>query len=130
MPHRHPRPVDALRGRRVLVVEDEVLVAMDLESELERQGCIVLGPAPTVARALAVIDQEQPHIALLDLNLAGKSTGPVALALATHGIPFVVVSGYSSRLTTEPALQVAPRVDKPVNYRKLVEALAQALAAD
>jgi CheY-like chemotaxis protein len=117
----------ALEGRRVLVVEDEVLVAMDLESELERCGCVVLGPAPTVARALALIDRERPDVAMLDLNLGGQPATPIVEALEAQGVPYVVVTGYGAR---GPELPDAPLLAKPVSYRQLIDVISQVLKAD
>ena len=123
------RPGGDLRGRRILIVEDEMLVAMELESVLKQQGCAVLGPAPTVARALALLDHERPEAALLDLNLNGEPATAVAVALRTRGVPFVVITGYGEAQSSEPELQGALRVDKPVNHDALVRALAQVMDA-
>ena len=123
------RAGDVLRGRRVLLVEDEMLVAMEFEGLLQRQGCAVLGPAPTVDRALALLDHEQPDAALLDLNLNGEPATAVAVALKTRGVPFVLVTGYGEAQSSEPELQGAPRVDKPVNHDALVRALTQVMEA-
>ena len=120
---------EALRGRRVLLVEDELLVGMELESLLQRQGCAVLGPASTVDRALVLLEHEQPDAALLDLNLNGQPASALAVALKTRGVPFVLVTGYGEAQSSEPELQGAPRVDKPVNYHALVRALAHVLEA-
>jgi len=120
---------EALRGRRVLVIEDEMLVAMEFESLLQRQGCAVVGPASTVDRALALLDHDQPDAALLDLNLNGEPASAVAVALRTRGVPFVLVTGYGEAQSTEPELQGAPRVDKPVNHQELVRALARVMDA-
>ena len=120
---------EALRGCHVLVVEDEMLVGMELESLLERQGCAVIGPASTVGRALALLDHEQVDAALLDLNLNGDPATPVAAALTTQGVPFVLVNGYSEAQSSQPELQNAARVDKPVNHQDLVRALAHVLGA-
>jgi DNA-binding NtrC family response regulator len=123
------RAGDALRGRRVLVIEDEMLVAMEFESLLQRQGCAVLGPASTVDRALALLDHEQPDAALLDLNLNGEPATAVAVALKMRGVPFILVTGYGEAQSSEPELQGAPRVDKPANHQELVRALAHVLEA-
>ena len=117
----------ALDGCRVLIVEDEMLVGMELESLLERQGCTALGPAPTVARALALLDEEQPDAAILDLNLNGQPATEVARELSARDVPFVLVTGYGEAQSPEPELRDAPRVDKPVNHRLLVRALTQLL---
>jgi CheY-like chemotaxis protein len=116
-----------LTGRRVLVVEDEFLLAMELEALLERRGCTVVGPVPTVRQALATLDEQRPEMALLDVNLKGERATPVAAALRERGIPFVLVTGYSERQLSEPELREAPRLDKPVNGRDLKCALNKAL---
>lgn len=111
----------------MLIVEDEMLVALELESLLQRQGCAVMGPVPTVPRALALLDRERPDAALLDLNLNGQLATPLATALAERGVPFVVVTGYGRMQSREPELQNAPRVEKPVNHQKLVRVLAEVM---
>ena len=120
---------EGLRGRRVLVVEDEMLVAMEFEGLLRRQGCVVVGSASTVDRALALLDHDQPDAALLDLDLNGEPATAVAVALKTRGVPFVLVTGYGEAQSSEPELQDAPRVDKPVNHHALVRALARVMDA-
>ncbi|MGH6895389.1 MAG: response regulator [Geminicoccaceae bacterium] len=116
-----------LSGRRILVVEDEFLLAMELEALLERRGCTVLGPVPSVGQALAMLDGEPPDVALLDVNLKGERATPVAAALIGRGVPFVLITGYSRLQLTEPELRHAPRIDKPVTCRDLRRAVAQAL---
>lgn len=89
----------ALTGRRVLVVEDEALVAMLVEDALLDAGAEVVGPVATVAEALRLLEQLRdnlPEAAVLDLNLAGEPSTPVADELARHGVPFVVATGYGS----------------------------------
>lgn len=116
-----------LNGRRVLVVEDELLVAMDLEWVLRAQGCTVLGPAATVKRAVVLIGEEQPDVALLDLNLGGQSALPVAAVLKARSVPFLVVSGYGENELQAPELSPAPRLVKPVNHHQLLHALRRLL---
>ena len=118
-----------LLGCRVLVVEDEMLLAMELESLLEEQGCAIIGPVSTVGRALSLLDNERADVALLDLNLNGQPAAPVAAALTAQGVPFVLVTGYGESQSSEPELQGAPRVDKPVDHQELVRALAHVLEA-
>jgi CheY-like chemotaxis protein len=120
-------PDSALRGSRVLIVEDEMLVAMELESLLRREGCAVVGPARTVGRALALLDQQRPDAVLLDFNLNGQAATPVAAALRKDGVPFVLVTGYGEAQMHEPELRHAPRVDKPVNERELINVLTRQL---
>jgi two-component SAPR family response regulator len=107
-------------GRRILIVEDELLLAMDYEEMLRREGFLVLGPVGRQASALALLERERPDAAILDVNLAGERSTAVAEALAKRGVPFVVVSGYAERTLSEPVLRGAPRLDKPVQARELV----------
>ena len=84
-----------LTGRRVLVVEDESLVAMLLETILEDMGCTPVGPAGTVEDGLAMVADPAPlDAALLDVNVAGRQVFPVAEALKARGVPFVFSTGY------------------------------------
>ena len=85
-----------LSGRRVLVVEDEMIVAWLLQDMLADLGCAVVGPAARVAQALAMIDAEAIDAAVLDVNLNGQKSYPVADALAARGVPFVFSTGYET----------------------------------
>jgi len=85
----------AFAGRRVLVVEDESLVAMLLETILEDMGCVPVGPAATVDEGLRMATDGEPlDAALLDVNVAGKQVFPIAEALKARGVPFVFSTGY------------------------------------
>jgi two-component SAPR family response regulator len=116
-----------LVGRRILIVEDEFLLAMELELLLHRRGCVVLGPVSSVDHALALIDGEPPDAALLDVNLRGERATPVAAALQARRVPFVLITGYTRRQLSEPELRDAPRIDKPVSSRALCRAMTEAL---
>ncbi len=116
-----------LEGQRVLVVEDEALVAMELADILERHGCKVIGPAGSVAHAHGLLHIEI-DAALLDLNLHGELSISVAVALNDRGVPFAVLSGYGQSQLDAPALRLAPRLSKPVQHRDLIRALEQLLA--
>jgi two-component system, response regulator PdtaR len=118
-----PRP----DGRLVLVVEDELLIAMDLELLLQRNGWRVLGPAATVAEALRMLQGATPDVALLDINLRGELVTPVAEELRARGVPFVLASAYDDRELAVLALARAPNVGKPANERRLLAALLQAM---
>jgi len=83
-----------LRGKRILVVEDEALVAMDIESHLEAIGCKIVGPAGTVARARQLIETAPVDAAIIDANLAGQPVDDIAAALTQRGIPFAFGTGY------------------------------------
>ncbi len=82
---------------RVLVVEDEFLIALEIASQLADAGYEVVGPATSVAEALALISNPCCDFAFLDVNLNNEFSGPVAAELKARGIPFVVLSGYRER---------------------------------
>jgi DNA-binding response OmpR family regulator len=111
----------------VLVVEDEFLIAMDLERLLERNGWRVLGPVATVSEALCVLDGETPDVALLDVNLRGVMVTPVAERLRARGIPFVLASAYDSAQLAVMGLAGAPQLGKPTPPQRLLAALWQAV---
>ncbi|MDP1913497.1 response regulator [Brevundimonas sp.] len=84
-----------LSARRVLLVEDEALVAMLLETILEDMGCVPVGPAGTVEEGLVLVADPGPlDAALLDVNVAGRQVFPIAEALKARGVPFVFSTGY------------------------------------
>jgi two-component SAPR family response regulator len=116
-----------LAGRRILIVEDQFLLAMELELLLQHRGCLVLGPVPSIDHALALIDGDPPDVALLDVNLKGKRATPIAAALRSLGVPFVLITGYSGSQLSEPELRDAPRIDKPVSSHALCRAMSEAL---
>jgi CheY-like chemotaxis protein len=113
----------------VLVVEDEFLIALDLELLLRRHGWRVLGPAATVAAALRLLRQgDTPDVALLDVNLRGEPVTPVAEELRARGVPFVLASAYDRLGPAAAALAGALNVGKPTDERRLLAALARAAA--
>lgn len=79
---------------RILVVEDEAIIAMLIEDMLSDLGCVSVGPAYSTEQALELIQSEQFDAAILDVNLGGQRTTPVAQALLSRGIPFVFATGY------------------------------------
>lgn len=85
-----------LHGLRVLVVEDEFLVAMDLEASLRALGCEVLGPHGDLNAALGAARDAALDAALLDVNIGGTPVTPVADALARRDVPFVFCTGYEA----------------------------------
>ena len=102
------------KGQRVLVVEDEYLLAEDLREGLEHQGAEVMGPAATVADALALLRTgPAPYVAILDINLGGEMVYPVADALRARGIPFIFATGYEP-WSIPKAYADVPRAEKPV----------------
>src|ERR1700722_19998772 len=85
----------SLSGRRVLVVEDEMMILMIIEDMLADLGCESVTAAATVDQALALMDARIFDAAMLDVNLNGHKSYPVADALAARGVPFVFATGYS-----------------------------------
>ena len=84
-----------LTGRRILVVEDEMLLMMNIEATLEDLGCTAISSAASVGDALALLDERRFDAAMLDVNLDGEASYPVADALVARGIPFVFATGYA-----------------------------------
>ena len=102
-----------LRDRRILVVEDEYMVAEDLRIELEEMGAEVLGPVPSVAGALALLARgARPDAAILDVNLGGEMVFPLAEALRERGVPFMFATGYDA-WSLPAAYAEVPRCEKP-----------------
>ncbi|MDB5715022.1 MAG: response regulator [Sphingomonadales bacterium] len=85
-----------LAGLRVLIVEDEALIAMMAEDMIDSLGCVVAGQASTVADAYAALEATQFDIALLDVNLNGNTSMGVAVALKVRGMPFAFTTGYGA----------------------------------
>src|SRR3712207_6498182 len=90
------QPIDdaGLHGLKVLIVEDEAILAFDLEHVLRELGCIPLQPVGPVADALSAIAMERPDVVLLDLRLSDGSAAPLAVHLNSLSIPYIVVTGY------------------------------------
>ena len=107
---------------RPRVVEDEALVATDLESSLLRAGFAVAGPAATVAAGVGLGAAEPLGAAVLDINIAGELVFPVAEVLAGRGIPFLFVTGYGPEIL--PArFRGRPLLRKPCSPRAILTAL-------
>jgi CheY-like chemotaxis protein len=116
-----------LSNRKVLVVEDEMMIAMLIEDMLDEFGCRLVGPATNVRRALELIGEESIEVAVLDLNLDGQDTYAIADALQSKNIPFIFATGYGSKgLRAEQVGR--PVLQKPFQTKDLENALAQALA--
>ncbi|WP_368744755.1 PAS domain S-box protein [Desertibaculum subflavum] len=121
--------VPSLQGRRVLVVEDEALIALDIAATLEEAGCVVVGPASTLEQAKAEIHATSIDAALLDANLAGQPVDEVAEALAARAIPFAFLTGYG-RQALPAAHRHAPLIRKPFVPREAIEVVGRLLAPD
>jgi CheY-like chemotaxis protein len=116
-------------GRRVLVVEDEMIVAWLLEDMLADLGCAVVGPVGSVNQALAMIDAEAIDVAVLDVNLDGQTSYPVADALAARGVPFVFSTGYDKDRLLE-GYRTFPVLQKPYHQSELGDTLAKLLTPE
>jgi two-component sensor histidine kinase/CheY-like chemotaxis protein len=118
---------DDIRGVRVLVVEDAVLLALELEAGLTEAGAVVVGTAASLeeARKMARLRFD---VAVLDANLNGQSVMPVAHTLAARGTPFIFATGYGDAGAAPEGFD-APVVRKPYNIRQIAAALVSALAA-
>jgi len=112
-------PPSPLVGAKVLVAEDDALVALDLMSTLQTASYVVVGPVASVAETLTIIDSAPPDAALLDPRFAAGNTAPVAAALLAGDVPFVVLTD-DEGLELEPALAGAPRLLKPVQPEVLL----------
>jgi len=116
-------PLQDLKGCRVLLVEDEYYIADDLGQRLSAHGAILLGPVPTLERALAVVQSAAPiDGAVVDLNLRGQMAFPVVDALQERGVPFVFATGYNA-VAIPDRYQHIPRWEKPYRLEELVQAL-------
>jgi DNA-binding response OmpR family regulator len=118
---------DRLGPCRILVVEDEAMVAMLVEDQLLEAGANVLGPVASLAAALALLDQaEGCDAAVLDVNLRGESVVPLADALARRGVPFLFMTGYGNADGLGSHARV-PVLAKPFEPLELVVVLARLL---
>ena len=114
-----------LRGLKVLVVEDNFLIAELIRSLLDECGCETIGPAPRVSLALALVDDGHLDGAFLDINLAGEYCFPVAELLRERGVPFVFLTGYDDIEIIPSALREVPRITKPFDNRNVASIAAR-----
>lgn len=117
-----PKEQRPYAGLRVLVVEDEALVAMLLEDMLADLGCTVVGPASRIPAALDLVAEGNFDVVILDLNLAGDEVYPVAEALERRNIPYVIATGYGTEGVREP-FRSRPMLRKPFRRTDLEQAL-------
>ncbi|HEY2185979.1 MAG TPA: response regulator [Xanthobacteraceae bacterium] len=115
-----------MRAKRILVVEDELMIRMLLEDMLAELGCTIAAQAGRVHDALEAVHNAEFDLAILDVNLGGEPVSPVADALAARGTPFVFATGYG-----EPALppshRARPTLKKPFQLDSLKRTLETAL---
>lgn len=116
-----------LTGKRILIVEDQHLIAQRVEEILRAAGCSVVGPVPTIAHATSLVEEKALDAAVLDINLDGEMIWPVAEALKANGTPFLFLTGYAETIEVPPALKKTPRIGKPVEPAQLMSALSNML---
>lgn len=119
----------SLRGARIMIVEDELLIALDMESAFRDAGAEIVGPFTTVAAALDAAESEPVSLAVLDVRLGRGTTEKVSDRLAQRGIPFLFYSGQALPPGMREKCSRAVFVDKPATQEELVGAAARALAA-
>lgn len=120
--------VHFLTGKRILVVEDEALIAVMVEDMLTDLGNVVVGPVATIEQALALVRTEAIDAAVLDVNVRGEHIDPVADALSARGVPMLFATGYGEvRLASAAAATV---IDKPYTQDKLARGLAAVMGAN
>jgi CheY-like chemotaxis protein len=114
-------------GLKILLVEDEYVIASDLKRILSNLGATILGPAPTIAAAEKILAANpQPDAAILDINVRGVLVYPIAEILVTRSVPFAFVTGYSFDIV--PAeFASAPHCEKPVTARNIEAAVRDCL---
>jgi two-component sensor histidine kinase len=121
-----PKRVDQrpliLAGRRLLVIEDEPLVALDLVAGLEEAGAEIVGSAGTVEEALQLIESASIDAVLLDANLRGRPVDDLAAALTRKNVPFVFVTGYGHE-SLPRSFSTAPMLAKPFSREQLLRAV-------
>ena len=115
--------VVGVADRRVLIVEDNLLIAVAVAQMLKMKGVEIIGPAGTVNDALALVNTcERIDGAVLDINLHGEMAYPVVDALRPKGVPMVFMTGYDRR-SIEPDYADVPCMQKPLTAARLMRAL-------
>jgi len=119
---------NGLTGVRILIVEDDPLLLMDLESTLTEAGAVVAGLCQTLEEALARLESNNFSVAVLDFRLGSANVSPVARKLLNRGVPFVLYTGQTSDDESLMEWRQCAIVEKPAPPRVLVSAVKQALS--
>lgn len=114
-----------LSGSKVLIVEDEALIAMEMADAVAAAGGVVIGPFTTVRAALSCLQEELVGGAILDANLTDRDITPVALLLAKRGIPAVVYTGVGLPAGLRAARPDFPLVLKPFGTERVIDRLSE-----
>ena len=115
---------------RILIVEDETIVQLDLQNQLRRLGHAVVGSAVSGEEAIAKVDELKPDLVLMDVKLEGKMDGIEAAdqIRATHAVPIVYLTAYAGNLAPQQQMSLHPCVSKPFRTVELQTAILHALA--
>lgn len=116
-----------LTGQRILLVEDSLIIALDIEDLLKGQGTTEVAMAASTAAGLELLAQRAPDAALLDVNLGQETSIPLADELRRRGVPYLFMTGYGDRVDLTERHAAAPRIAKPIDRGLLIEALARLL---
>ena len=120
----------ALRGRRILVAEDEYMIAQEVVAMLTDADAEILGPVSRLADAVKLIaSEDRIDGALLDVNLGNEAIWPVVDVLLARNVPLVLETGYDAS-AIPPSYAGLPRCEKPASGQDLARALARALAGN
>ena len=111
-----------LQGRKVLIVEDQYLIADDMRRAISGLGGAIIGPCATLRAALDIVELSMPDLAILDINLRGEEVFELAEELTRREIPFIFATGYED-WTIPERFRDRPRLEKPVRPRALREAV-------
>ena len=114
-------------SRSILIVEDEPLIAMLIEDFLEYLGHSVTSSCDSVKEAMAAVERGGFDVAILDVNLKGENVWPVATALRSNGVPFVIASGGHVD-PPPPEFASVPLIEKPYTVDRVTPAIDAALA--
>jgi len=116
-------PAARLKGKNVLIIEDEFYLAVELQEAVERAGGQVIGPCPDAAAGLNEMDKGRPDCAVVDINLGEGPSYEMAEALQRRNVPFVFLTGYDAPAIPSQFAGIE-RVEKPASINRVVEALA------
>ncbi len=126
-----PKPADAsgkLFTGKALIVEDNMIIALDAEATLEKLGARVVDIAPNASEALRLLEKTPPDFAVLDVNLGNESSFPVADRLLALNVPFVFATGYGKNIAFPDRFAAVPVVSKPYTGDILAPKIAEAMA--
>lgn len=120
-------PSRRLVGRRILLVEDSLIIALDLEDLLKAQGAIEVTVASSAADGLELLARSVPDAALLDINLGQETSLPLADELKRLGVPYLFMTGYGDHVDLTDRHRAVPRIAKPIDRELLLEAVERLL---